>query len=32
MSRKPTTFATCEYEGRKKYIFGLPGKNKIIKE
>ncbi|KAK3865057.1 hypothetical protein Pcinc_029314 [Petrolisthes cinctipes] len=22
---KPTTFATCEYEGRKKLILGLPG-------
>ncbi|KAG8232680.1 hypothetical protein J437_LFUL009927 [Ladona fulva] len=22
---KPTTFATCEYEGKKKLVFGLPG-------
>ena len=22
---KPTTFATCEYEGRKKLVFALPG-------
>lgn len=23
--RKPTTFATCMFNGRKKYVFGLPG-------
>jgi len=25
MRRKPTTFATCEFNGTKKIIFGLPG-------
>ncbi len=25
ISRKPTTFATCTYEGQKKLMFCLPG-------
>lgn len=29
---KPTTFATCEFKGKKKLIFALPGtKNKLFK-
>jgi hypothetical protein len=27
---KPTTFATCEINGKKKFFFGLPGN--LIKE
>lgn len=25
LSRKPTTFATCVFEGKKKLVLGLPG-------